>query len=116
MTSPCVSPALTALFSNHSFTVIDPATERERLRIPIETYEAAQDARRDALGPIEPSQETAGDFRLIASSNGDQFLLEPLRSSTLVDDEPIGQLAAATNDDTLLVRLRNEWIRYELPS
>jgi hypothetical protein len=68
------------------------------------------------LGPIESDQETVRDFRLVASRDGEQFLVEPLRSSTPVDDEMISRIAAATNGDTLLVRLGDEWIRYELPS
>jgi hypothetical protein len=103
-------------FDSNGFTVTDPVTDVELLQIPIETYQAAQDARRDALGPIESDQETVRDFRLVASRDGEQFLVEPLRSSTPVDDEMISRIAAATNGDTLLVRLGDEWIRYELPS
>ncbi len=40
-------------FDSDGFTVTDPVTEVELLQIPIETYRAAQDARREALGPIE---------------------------------------------------------------
>jgi hypothetical protein len=103
-------------FDSDGFTVTDPVTEVELLQIPIETYRAAQDARREALGPIESGQETVRDFRLLASRDGERFLVEPLRSSTPVDDEMISQIAAATNGDTLLVRLGDEWIRYELSS
>ncbi len=103
-------------FDSDGFTVTDPVTEVELLQIPIETYRAAQDARREALGPIESGQETVRDFRLLASQDGERFLVEPLRSNTPVDDEMISQIAAATNGDTLLVRLGDEWIRYELPS
>ena len=103
-------------FDSNGFTVIDPVTDVELLQIPIETYQAAQDARRETLGPIEPGQDALRDFRLVASRDGERFLVEPLRSSTPVDDEMISQIAAATNGDTLLVRLGDEWIRYELPS
>ena len=103
-------------FNADGFTAIDPITEEILVQIPIETYQAAEDARREALGPIEPAQETVQDFRLLASRAGERFLVEPLRSSTPVDDEMISRIVAATNGDTLLVRLGNEWIRYELPS
>lgn len=103
-------------FDRNGFTAIDPITETMLLQIPIETYQSAQDARREALGPIEPGQETVDGFRLLVSGDGERFLLEPLRSSTPVDDEMISQIAAATNGDTLLVRVGDEWIRYELPS
>lgn len=103
-------------FDSDGFTVTDPVTEEVLLQIPIETYQAAQDARRDALGPVDAGQEPVRDFRLLASRDGEQFLLEPLRSSTPIDDEMVSQIAAATNDDTLLVRLGDEWIRYQLPS
>ena len=103
-------------FNADGITTIDPITETMLLQIPIETYQAAQDARREALGPIEPGQETVDGFRLLASRDGERFLVEPLRSSRPVDDEMISQIAAATNGDTMLVRVGNEWIRYELPS
>ncbi len=103
-------------FSADGFTAIDPVTETVLTQIPIETYQAARDARREALGPIESGQEEVRDFRLLASRDGERFLVEPLRSSTPVDDKMLSRIAAATNGDTLLVRLGDEWIRFELPS
>ncbi len=102
-------------FDADGFTAIDPVTETVLTQIPIETYQAAQDARRAALGPIDASAEFVEEFRFVASRDGEQFLLRPLPVGTPDADETIATLGAATNGDVLLVRFGDEWIRYDLP-
>ncbi len=109
-------------FTADGITATDPATETVLMQIPMETFQAALDARRAVLESGISGEDAPEDLRLLASRDGERFVSEPLRSSNPVHDdssgavvEPAGTVGAATNGDTLLVRLDDEWIRYVLP-
>ena len=102
-------------FRADGITATDPATDTVLMQIPMETYQAALDARRSASESGADGEEWTEDLWLLASRDGERFLSEPLRSSNPDPDESTGTLGAATNGGTLLVRLGDEWIRYELP-
>ncbi len=104
-------------FRADGITATDPATETVLMQIPMETFQAALDARRAVLesGTSSEAEEWTEDLWLLASRNGERFLAEPLRSSGPAGDESTGTIGAATNGGTLLVRLDDEWIRYDLP-
>jgi hypothetical protein len=95
-------------------TFTDPETETVLMQIPIETYDAAQDDRRALVG-LPDSAEAESDLRLLASRDGEQFLVEPLRSSDPTADVS-DAVEVTTNGRAVLARLGNEWIRFDLPT
>lgn len=103
-------------FGSDAFTVTDPASETVLMRIPMETYRRAQDALQEAMASGGSGDEYIEDLRLLASRDGERFLIEPLRSNTPPSDTSTTKVDAATNGDIVLVRFGDEWIRYELPS
>jgi hypothetical protein len=105
----------TFVFGDDGLTVTDPDTETVLMQIPIETYQTAQDDRR-ALVESPDGAEAVSDLRLIASRDGQRFLVEPLRSVDPDTDVNNTVVGFATNGRFVLARLGNEWIRYDLPS
>lgn len=105
----------TFVFGDDGLTVTDPDTETVLMQIPIETYQAAQNEAQARIGPPEDGEAVAA-LRLIASRDGQRFLVEPLPSSDPDTDVNNPVADVATNGRFVLARLANEWIRYELPS
>jgi hypothetical protein len=105
----------TFVLGDDGLTVTDPDTETVLMQIPIETYQAAQDEAQARIGSPEDGEAVAA-LRLIASRDGQRFLVEPLLSSDPNTDvnNPVAEVA--TNGRFVLARLANEWIRYDLPS
>ncbi len=105
----------TFVFGDDGLTVTDADTETVLMQVPTETYQAARDEAQVLIGSPEDGEAVAA-LRLIASSDGQQFLVEPLASSDPNTDvnNPVAEVA--TNGRFVLARLTNEWIRYELPS
>ena len=102
--------------SSGALTLTDPATETVLAQIPLEELQTARNAQQQALGLETAGDESVEDFWLLASRDGERFLLEPLRSSDPDTNELAGVFDASTNGDIVLVRLGDEWIRYDLPS
>ena len=102
-------------FDADGLTATDPDTDTILVQIPIETYQAAQAARGAASAPVDAGEEFGEGFSLLASRDGERFLVRPSTVGTPDADEALSVLAAATNGDLLLVRFGDEWIRYDLP-
>jgi hypothetical protein len=96
-------------FGSDTVTVTDPASGTVLMQIPVETYRSALDARETIMS--SGGTDDIGDFRLLASRDGERFFVERLGSDDPNSGIPID---AATNDDVVLVRFGDEWIRYEL--
>jgi hypothetical protein len=99
-------------FGNDDFTATDPATDTVLMQIPMETYRNAQAAHQAAMDSNGVGNDV-GDLLLFASRDGERFLVEPLGPDNPSRDTPVD---LATNGDIVLVRLGDEWVRYELPS
>ena len=102
------------VFGDGGLTVTDTDTDTVLMQIPVETYRAAQDDRVALAGSTE-IDEARSDPRLLASRDGEQFLVEPLRPSDPDTDAETTVVRFATNGGVVLARLGNEWIRYDLP-
>jgi len=102
--------------SNGALTLTDPATETVLAQIPLEELQAARNAQQETLNLETVGDESVEDFSLLASRDGERFLLEPLRSSNPDTNDLAGVFDASTNGNIVLVRLGDEWIRYDLPS
>ncbi|HSM66621.1 MAG TPA: hypothetical protein VK860_09975 [Ilumatobacteraceae bacterium] len=105
----------TFVFGDDGLTVTDPDTETVLMQVPIETYQAARDEAQALTGSPEDGDAVSA-VRLIASRDGQRFLVEPLPSSDPDTDVNNPVAGVATNGRFVLARLGNEWIRYELPS
>ncbi len=105
----------TFVFGDDGLKVTDPDTEAVLIQISTEIYQAAQNEAQARIGTPEGGEAVAV-LRLIASRDGQQFLVEPLPSSDPDADvnNPVAEVA--TNGRFVLARLANEWIRYDLPS
>lgn len=90
----------------------DPATETVLMRIPFEDLQAARAVLQQLDGPAVGDAESP-DYRLLAGTDGEEFILEPLRSSAPVSDDSGDRITFATNGGVVLVRLGDEWIRYD---
>jgi hypothetical protein len=102
------------VFGDDGLTVTDTDTETVLMRIPVETFRAAQDDRVARAGSTE-IDEAVSDLRMLASRDGEQFRIEPLRPSDPDTDAETTVVRFATNGGVLLARLGNEWVRYDLP-
>jgi hypothetical protein len=105
----------TFAFGDDGLTVTDPDTETVLIQVPIETYQAARDEAQALIGSPEDGDAVSA-VRLIASRDGQRFLVEPLSSSDTDTDVNNTVAGVATNGRFVLARLANEWIRYDLPS
>jgi hypothetical protein len=103
------------VFGDDGFTVTDTDTETVLMQIPVETYRAAQDDRVSLAGS-PASGEAVPDLRVLASRDGERFLVESLRPSDPDTDADSTVVRFATNGPVFLARLGNEWIRFDLPS
>jgi hypothetical protein len=85
-------------------TVTDSATGGLIVAFPIEALTAAEDESSD-----ESEYDDAPDMRLLASRDGERFLLVDL------DDDEYGFGSIASNDTKVLVQVDEEWAVYDLP-
>jgi hypothetical protein len=89
-------------------TVTDPVTGELVVMIPAEVLDAASDEQSK-----EYSYEYAPDFWLLASGDGERFLLVDL------DDGPegnfVGIMGIASNGTKVLAQFDDQWVVYDLP-
>jgi hypothetical protein len=102
-------------FRGEGITITDPTTGALLIQVPIEVYQAAQDARRAVSELMTDDDEYVSELVLLAVGDGERFLVEPLRSNTATSDDSLPVVDGAVNGDIVLLRIDDEWVRYELP-
>jgi hypothetical protein len=89
-------------------TVTDPTTGEVLVVIPAEALEAASSEMRPGT-----EYEYSPDLWLLASRDGEQFLIDDLDDSVGPESPMVGALAS--NGSTVLAQIDDEWVVYDLP-
>jgi hypothetical protein len=90
-------------------TVTDPTTGEVLVTIPSDVLDAASREQR----PPDMDVEYTPDFWLLATRDGERFLLDDVDDGTGPESPMIGVLAS--NGSMLLAQIDNDWVVYDLP-
>ena len=96
------------VIDEEGLTLTDPETGEVIVAFPTDVLEAASEDQ----GP-DTEFEHSPDFWLLASSDGERFLLVDLDDDSTDNAHMIG--AVAGNGTTVLVQVDDEWVVYDLP-
>lgn len=97
------------VLDDEGVTVTDPGTDEVLVAIPTEALEAASEQMRP-----DTEFEYTPDFWLLASRDGERFLLVDLDDGT-GPDSSMGVGSLASNGSMVLAQVADEWVTYDLP-